>query len=126
MFAVNMRGQDSIEGALCDKANDGIVLYLAPITTADSCTSFVTSTKLCQTFVASSKPLNRGGVSGRLQTHRAEPELYGITSHCPKCQAGLRVTVSATEQAIRTLQVLFVDELAFVCRGCSGKHGGRP
>ena len=52
-----------------------------------------------------------------------EEQLFTVDTLCYICKVRLRVCVSASEQAIRSLQVLLFRELQFLCPTCARSHG---
>ncbi|AFV27141.1 E7 [Human papillomavirus KC5] len=56
-----------------------------------------------------------------------EEQLFRVDTLCYFCKVRLRVCVRASEQAIRSLQVLLFRELQFLCPTCArnySRHGG--
>nr|AXU25204.1 E7 protein [Human papillomavirus] len=70
--------------------------------------------------------LSEETLSSDADPEEEEQQPYTVDTYCHQCNTGVRIVVVATTAAVRTLQLLLLQELAIVCAGCAKqrfRHG---
>lgn len=88
---------------------DGVVLYLYPI-----------SNLILQTVTVTDANLQQRSLTPK----KVGPKPYDVTTVCALCEVRVRICVTASQEAIRGLQQLFLEGLSFYCATCS-RNGRR-
>nr|AYA94867.1 MAG: E7 protein [Human papillomavirus] len=66
--------------------------------------------------------LSDESLSPDLVPEEEEQQAYRVDTFCNSCGTGVRICVSATRSAIRTLQELLLGDLTLFCPVCSRLH----
>ncbi|ATQ38603.1 E7 [Gammapapillomavirus 25] len=79
-------------------------------------------------LVLPSNLISEESLSPDVDPEEEEQLPFAVETSCKSCGAGVRFTVCATHAAIRTLQILLLQELSLICLRCSRSliQHGRP